>query len=392
MSDRTHIGLDDAALRGRLRQPRSSAQSLRISDQVAQHSRTRQVVQSDGLFVGTSRSVRWTTPPRFSTEPSKAVAPTRPHLAQPIADIPVRTQSVPVQASAPIQPLVSVRPKVSAPTLTPVAVVAPQPYAHPAIAKQQNSRVLNRQMLQGVRFKEQFTGEDTSKAKHSKGQLGIVAMACLIFLIGVTVSLQTLFVNNATTAKVAAISKKTDAVTPATNDAASSRAVAAPSTVKPSAATVANYAVAPNLPRYLDIPELGVHARVLSLGILASGALATPNNVHDVGWYNSSSQPGQPGAMLLDGHVSSWTTNGVFYGIKKLKAGDLMKVTRGDGVAFTYRVVKTQLYDADTVDMNAAVRPITPGKPGLNLITCTGQVKPGTSEFKQRVMVFTEQI
>lgn len=164
------------------------------------------------------------------------------------------------------------------------------------------------------------------------------------------------------------------------------------STVKPSAAAIANYAVAPNLPRYLIIPKLNVNARVFSVGVNSSGALNTPNNVYDTAWYNESAQPGQPGATLIDGHVSSWTTRGVFYGIKTLIPGDQIKVVRGDGTIFTYSVVKSQVFASGNVDMNSAITPVVPGQSGLNLITCTGDVIPGTSEFNQRVIVYATLI
>jgi hypothetical protein len=40
--------------------------------------------------------------------------------------------------------------------------------------------------------------------------------------------------------------------------------------------------------------------------------------------------------------------------------------------------------------MAAALSPINPAKPGLNLITCSGQVVKGTNEFNKRTVVFTE--
>lgn len=165
-----------------------------------------------------------------------------------------------------------------------------------------------------------------------------------------------------------------------------------PSTVKPSSSAVANYVVAPNLPRYLNIPKLGVHARIYSVGLTSSGALGVPDNVYNTDWYNESAQPGQPGAMLIDGHVSSWTSHGVFYGVKTLVAGDTIQVQRGDGTVFTYTVVKSQIYNTASVDMAAAMTPVVAGHPGLNLITCTGDVTPGTSEFNQRIVVFSEQV
>lgn len=169
---------------------------------------------------------------------------------------------------------------------------------------------------------------------------------------------------------------------------ASSSSTAALSTVKPSLTALINYIVAPNLPRYLVIPKLNVYARIISVGVNAKGALETPNNVFDTAWYNESALPGEPGAMLIDGHVSSWTTNGVFYDIKTLIPGDIIQVQRGDGTKFTYKVVSSQIYNSNNVNMTAAMTTAIPGEPGLNLITCTGDVIPGTSEFNERIIVF----
>jgi LPXTG-site transpeptidase (sortase) family protein len=166
----------------------------------------------------------------------------------------------------------------------------------------------------------------------------------------------------------------------------------APKTNKPTDQEFNNHQVPPDAPRYLFIPELSVRAMVKPLGLTAKNQIAAPTNVFDAGWYTGSAKPGQPGAMLIDGHVSSWTTHGIFYNLKKLRAGDQLKIQRGDGATFTYRVVKSQIYDVDHVDMQAAPSPVTSGRPGLNLITCDGSVIKGTNEFNKRLVVFTEQI
>lgn len=165
-----------------------------------------------------------------------------------------------------------------------------------------------------------------------------------------------------------------------------------PSTIKPTASAVASYVVAPTVPRYLIIPKLSVDARIISVGVNSQGALETPSNVYDTAWYNESAQPGQLGAMLINGHISSWTTHGVFYGLKTLQPGDAIDIQGGNGAVFTYQVVKTQIYAANSVDMAMAMKSIKPGKPGLNLISCTGDVISGTSEFNERIIVFASQV
>ncbi len=101
-----------------------------------------------------------------------------------------------------------------------------------------------------------------------------------------------------------------------------------PSSVRPSSQDVTNYSVPPNDPKFISIPAINVNdTRVIQLGLLKSGAIATPDNIYDTGWYQGSSQPGESGAMFIFGHVSSWTADGVFYNLKKLKAGDKVTVT-----------------------------------------------------------------
>lgn len=211
-------------------------------------------------------------------------------------------------------------------------------------------------------------------------------MAVAVFVIGLSVSLRTEQTNRQASARVEALSQQESG---SSHDASSSDA---PSTKRPSSRAMANYVVAADLPRYISVPKLGVKARVLQMGVKADGALEAPRNVYDAGWYTGSAKPGQPGATVIDGHVSSWSTKGVFYGLKTLKKGDTVTIARGDGALLTYRVKHLQTYKADSVDMQKVITPITPGKPGLNLITCGGKVKPGTNDFTHRTVVFAEQI
>jgi sortase A len=167
----------------------------------------------------------------------------------------------------------------------------------------------------------------------------------------------------------------------------------APSSVKPSTQAVASYSVPPNNPKYIAIPAIGIpNTPILKLGLTSSGAIAVPDNVYDTGWYDGSSLPGQSGAMFIYGHVSSWTADGIFYNLKKLKTGDSITITRGDNKTYTYQVVATKVYPYTNVDMSQVLAPVNSNKPGLNLMTCTGTVIKGTSEFNERLVVFTSLV
>jgi sortase (surface protein transpeptidase) len=167
----------------------------------------------------------------------------------------------------------------------------------------------------------------------------------------------------------------------------------APSSTRPAAATIASYSVAPTLPKYIAIPAIDIgNTRIIQLGLTGSGQIATPDNIYDTGWYNGSVKPGQPGVMFIYGHVSSWTANGIFYNLKKLMPGENIVITQGDGQIYDYQVIETKVYPYNNVDTKAVLSPVNPNTPGLNLMTCTGQVIKGTSEFNERLVVFTSLV
>ena len=228
--------------------------------------------------------------------------------------------------------------------------------------------------------------------RKSKLQLALISLAVIILMTGSYVSLKAIQTNGVAQAAADKLTHQANQAATHGSGSTTSYATQALSTVKPSTAAITSYAVAPNLPKYLKIPAIGVDARVLQVGILASGALGTPDNVYDTAWYKGSAQPGQPGATLIDGHVSSWTAHGVFYNLHNLKAGDTIQIVKGDNTVINYQVVKTQVYSSNNVNMQAAITPITPGVSGLNLITCTGQVIKGTSQFNERVIVFAQEV
>jgi len=238
------------------------------------------------------------------------------------------------------------------------------------------SKVLQRQIV----TKPSFVRKKPSRLS-LKGR-GLMALAMVLFIFAVGIGLSSLRTNQRVEAQV----KQIGAASAATADNSDQ----VPDETPPTTTNYGSYKPALDLPRYITIDKIGVRARVYSLGVKSGDVLKAPSNIYNAGWYDASSKPGQAGAMLIDGHVHGPTQAGVFYNLKKLAVGDVIKVQRGDGQIFSYKVVSTKYYDADKVDMAAALVPVTPGKPGLNLITCTGSVKG--MEYQQRLMVFASQI
>jgi sortase (surface protein transpeptidase) len=80
------------------------------------------------------------------------------------------------------------------------------------------------------------------------------------------------------------------------------------------------------------------------------------------------------------------------YDLKRLVAGDQIKVERGDDKVLIYKVVKSVTYAADKVDMAAVLTPITKGRACLSLITCGGEIDTSGNHYKDRLVVFAEQV
>lgn len=149
---------------------------------------------------------------------------------------------------------------------------------------------------------------------------------------------------------------------------------------------IAQNKMAPTEPNTLRIPKLDISARIKRVGRSLGSEPIAPTNIFDVGWFEASSKPGEPGAVLLNGHAIGPTKSGVFGSLEKLVAGDQLSLQRGDGQVIPYRVVKVQQYSLEELDMVAARQSIDPNLQGLNLMT--SRSKYTTANSKKRVIVF----
>ena len=155
----------------------------------------------------------------------------------------------------------------------------------------------------------------------------------------------------------------------------------------PTEAEVQEYTVAPDRPRYLTIEKLGVNkARILPMGVNTKGELDTPQNIFDVGWYESSGKPGTGGTMVIDGHNGGPHVYGVFKRLPDLVSGDIIQVEKGDGTIFKYKVVENTtvpLADSDKY-MATAARSPEAGKESVTLISCTGEWSQSQGTYLSR--------
>ncbi len=155
----------------------------------------------------------------------------------------------------------------------------------------------------------------------------------------------------------------------------------------PTEQEIVEYTVAPDLPRYLSIPSIGVSkSRVLALGLTSSGALSTPISIFDAGWYYNSGKPGAGGTMVIDGHNGGPTMTGIFKRLPEVPIGESVIIERGDGAVFEYKVVENNTIPLSEADNYMSVAMTSPesGKEALTIITCTGGWIRGQATYDSR--------
>lgn len=142
-------------------------------------------------------------------------------------------------------------------------------------------------------------------------------------------------------------------------------------------------------PQRLQIPAVHVDAMVTSVGLEKNGALGTPAQTDQAGWYKDGAVPGDTGSAVLVGHLDdSLARPAVFWPLKDLKVDDPITVTDSDGQRILFHVTKLETFNFDQLPFDTLFR--RNDKSYLNLITCQGQWDWQKLTYTKRLVVFAE--
>jgi hypothetical protein len=142
-------------------------------------------------------------------------------------------------------------------------------------------------------------------------------------------------------------------------------------------------------PVSVDIPAIGVHSKLLHLGVNSNGTIQVPSlnaRTSEAAWYKHSATPGQIGASVIEGHVDSHRGPAVFFRLGALHPGDTVEVTLADGITAVFRVTGVRQYAKSNFPAKTIYR--TPGYAALRLITCGGVFNYSTRNYLSSVVVF----
>lgn len=149
----------------------------------------------------------------------------------------------------------------------------------------------------------------------------------------------------------------------------------------------------PSLPRStpvtISIPEIGVHSKLLRLGLNSDGTIAVPSLTTSAGeaaWYKYSVTPGQIGTSVIEGHVDNYEGPAVFFRLGALRPGQTIDVTLADGVTAVFRVTGVRAYQKTSFPTDAVYG--NSNYSALRLITCGGSFDYSTGHYLGSTVVY----
>ena len=143
-------------------------------------------------------------------------------------------------------------------------------------------------------------------------------------------------------------------------------------------------------PVHLWIPALNVSASVIVLGLNPDGSVQVPPNTVETGWYKYGPTPGQRGSSVILGHVDSYRGVGVFFYLRNLRPGNLVRVELADRHFVNFSVIGLREYTKGQFPEKVVYG--YRSYAGLQLVTCGGVFDHSTGHYLSNIVVYTKRI
>ncbi len=108
------------------------------------------------------------------------------------------------------------------------------------------------------------------------------------------------------------------------------------------------------------------------------------------GWFNGAPTPGELGPAIIVGHVDWEGKIAVFFKLKNLKKGDLVKILRNDGKQVKYSVTRVLTVNKLKFPTELVYGDIDHA--GLRLITCGGKFDSKLKRHVDNIIVFAKAV
>ncbi|GAA3151294.1 hypothetical protein GCM10010466_47990 [Planomonospora alba] len=138
------------------------------------------------------------------------------------------------------------------------------------------------------------------------------------------------------------------------------------------------------VPERIDIPSLGLKAPLMRLDVKDGEVELPPYDEPDVaGWVEGTAVPGDEGPAVILGHVDTKDAPAVFYKLKTMREGQVIKVARSDGKVAQYRVDAIEQVSKDSFPADKVYV-----EDGLRLVTCGGEFDWDRNQYDDNVIVY----
>lgn len=144
----------------------------------------------------------------------------------------------------------------------------------------------------------------------------------------------------------------------------------------------------PSAPVQITVEKAGIDAQIEALEIV-NGIMQNPTGPWVVAWYRQTATLGEPGNVVLAGHVDYWNVGpSVFFNLRDLVAGDVITLVGEDGRSYTYAMEWAEVFDLATLTSGGLQDVVGPtDTPSVTLITCGGEFDYVNGEYLSRMVV-----
>lgn len=141
-------------------------------------------------------------------------------------------------------------------------------------------------------------------------------------------------------------------------------------------------------PTSLEIPSIGVSSRTfVPLHIQRDGTISVPGTAQEVGLYDAGPTPGQLGPSVIAAHVDTPSgVPGIFHELGRVRAGDVVRVSRQDGSHLTFTVDRVAAYRKSQFPTDLVYKSDF-RRAEIRLVTCGGPTD-SRNEYRDNVIVF----
>lgn len=147
-------------------------------------------------------------------------------------------------------------------------------------------------------------------------------------------------------------------------------------------------AVSPTDPVHILVDKAGINADIVTMGIV-NGVMENPPGPWVVAWYRQTATLGEPGNVVLSGHVDFWNVGpSVFFNLRDLVEGDIITLVGENDSTWDYAVEWSQVLGNEELTSGKLQELVgATDVPSVTLITCGGEFDYANGEYLSRMVV-----